>query len=370
MSLRPKRPPARRGSLPSWAFIVLLSLLIVSVLIWAGYTRGPGISGFGESVVRTETTHFTGKNKVGGVDLAVQTQNPRKVWDWIGLIGISAVIGAVGVYYTYRERKAQETAENQRAQDEALGAYLDQMSNLMIDKKLRHQPEGADQWRLAQARTIAVLLGLDKDRKRRALKLLYELGLIQKGNTPHINLKNAGLDKADLSEITLHDACLAGADLRMSDLRGADLKGTDLSGADLRGADLSKACLAGADTSLRGANLLPYKRDPTELSGHNINGAELGWINLRVANLGGADLSHADLNGVHLGNAYLKDAKLRGTNLIAADLRRTNLKGADLNDADLSGANLSGATGITTEELQNETRSLRGATMPDGKKHA
>lgn len=370
MSLRPRKPPARGGSIPSWAVIVLLSLLIVGVLIWAGYTRGPHISGFGESVVTTETTHFTAKNEIDTVDRTVQTQNPRKVWDWIGLIGISAVIGAVGVYYTQKEKRAQETAENQRAQDEALGAYLDQMSNLMIDRKLRHQPEGADQWRLAQARTIAVLLGLDKDRKRRALKLLYEMGLIQKGKKPHINLKNAGLDKADLSEITLHDACLAGADLRMTDLRGADLKGTDLSGADLRGVDLSNACLAGADTSLRGANLLPYKRNPTELSGHNMNGAELGRINLRVANLGGADLSYADLNGVHLGNAYLKDASLRGTNLIAADLRRTNLKGADLHDADLSGADLSGATGVTAESLEREARSLRDATMPDGKKHA
>lgn len=222
LASRPGRPPARGELLLPRVMIIILMMIIIGLLIFIGYTRGPDISGFGASVITTQTTHYNDQNELTGHDRTIQTQNPRKVWDWIGLIGISAVIGAVGVYYTHRERKAQEAAENQRAQDEALNAYLDQMSNLIIERKLRHKDEGSDERKLAQARTIAVLLGLDKDRKRRALKLLYELGLVVKtNNEPILHLKNAGLDRANLSEIILHRTCLSGADLRLTDLRGA-----------------------------------------------------------------------------------------------------------------------------------------------------
>ena len=349
--------------------IILLILIIIGLLIFIGYTRGPHISGFGPSEITTTTTHFNDQDKVTGVDRAVQTQNPRRVWDWIGLIGISAVIGAVGVYYTYRERKAQEVAENQRAQDEALSDYLDQMSNLIIDHDLRRKGEGSDEWKLAQARTIAVLLGLDKDRKRRILKLLYELGLVSKNARPSLHLKNAGLDRADLSEITLHDARLSGADLRLTDLRGADLASSDLSEADLRGADLSYACLGGAGTSLKGANLLPFKRNPAMFSEHNLNGAAPGRINWRATNLQGADLREADLSDSHLAGAHLRDAKLSGTNLSGADLRGANVKGADLTDSNLDGANLEGARGISGKVLERTALSLKGAVMPGGEKH-
>jgi hypothetical protein len=38
-------------------------------------------------------------------------------------------------------------------------------------------------------------------------------------------------------------------------------------------------------------------------------------------------------------------------------------------DADLSGANLEGVEGVTTEELEEQTESLKDATMPDGSEH-
>jgi uncharacterized protein YjbI with pentapeptide repeats len=55
--------------------------------------------------------------------------------------------------------------------------------------------------------------------------------------------------------------------------------------------------------------------------------------------------------------------------LVETDLSGTNLSGADLSGADLSGADLSGAAGITNEELEQQSKSLEGAIMPDGSKH-
>ena len=108
-------------------------------------------------------------------------------------------------------------------------------------------------------------------------------------------------------------ADLSGVDLEYADLDGADLRDANLSGADLRGADLRSANLWYAD--LRGADL----RDAS------LGCADLGYADLGGANLSGADLEYADL----------KDADLRGANLGHA-----NLYGADLGGADLGGANL------------------------------
>jgi hypothetical protein len=38
-------------------------------------------------------------------------------------------------------------------------------------------------------------------------------------------------------------------------------------------------------------------------------------------------------------------------------------------EADLSGASLKGAEEVTTEELEEQTESLKDATMPDGSGH-
>jgi pentapeptide repeat protein len=268
-------------------------------------------------------------------------------WEWVGVLIIPVVLAAVGALFTNAQIRREESATNQRAQDEALRQYLDQMSDLMIDQRLRRQPENSDACLLAQARTTAVLLELDTERKRRPLKLVYRLRLIDR-DKPLLSLKNAALDNANLSEMTLSGACLKGFDLRKANLRGADLSGADLSGADLRGADLSNADLGGA--RLAGANLLPYdEQDPTELNGPNLsNGVNLNDIDLSSDHLRPTRLDHASLKWANLEGAYLK--------------------GIDLNDADLRGAYLWKAVGITNEELNQQARSLEEAVMPDGSK--
>jgi uncharacterized protein YjbI with pentapeptide repeats len=120
-------------------------------------------------------------------------------------------------------------------------------------------------------------------------------------------------------------------------LRGADLRGANLQRADLRGANLQEANLQRAD--LRGANL-------------------------QEANLQRADLQEADLRGANLQRADLQEADLYRTKLQGAKLQGASLYRAKLQEADLLEANLYRAR-ITPEQLA-DTRSLQGATMPDG----
>ena len=316
-----------------WTTVMVAVVVTLGILIYVGY--GLQWTGFGPT--------RTNEN----------VQPSKTLWEWLGLLVVPMILAAGGFLINRMQkqhedqiqqqrkdhedqieraqREREEAVTIQRAQDEALRDYLDQMSDLMVDREMRNKPEAPDLRRLAQARTLAILLGLDRDRKRLPLKLIYELSLIMK-EEPILNLKNAGLDTADLSEITLHDACLREADLRLANLTGADLKGSDLGGADLRGANLSGANLS--DTLLAGANLLPYdESQPAKLNAPDLSN--------------GADPSDIDPSNDHL--------------------TPTDLRGADLSNADLSGAYLTG-TKVSNEQL-DRCKSLEGATMPDGQKY-
>src|SRR5215203_2833372 len=221
-----------------------------------------------------------------------------------------------------RAEAERELAE-QRAQDEALQAYLDQMSHLILDRQLLEVEQG-DPVRepgdpvhtLAQARTSTAILRLDAEHNESATHFLITSGLsVRSKDSPRL---------------------LRGSTLSHAKLSGAHLANADLGDADLSGADLSNALLDNADL---------------------------------VADLSNADLSGASLLGADLRDANLLGADLRDANLIGADLSRADLSEANLNGADLENANLSGADGITNAELEQQTVSLEGADMPNGQKY-
>src|SRR5215212_2560723 len=314
-------------------FLTLVVLLIFVLFLLAGYTV-----------------------------LAPYTEFPKhKLWDWMGLGIVSVAIFLVGLLFSRRQREQQEAATREHEQDAALAAYLDQMSDLMIDQQLgKDRKDNLEEHvrKVAEARTITVLLELDSEHKRRPLKLVYELGLI---NTPHpvLNLKNVGLDEADLSELTLRDACLEGADLRRANLHGADLEGSNLSQADLRGADLRGADLSGAN--LTDANFLPYdENNPTAWNKHNLE---------KRNTLNNGASFYRERFGSSVRKALKAPKALKGTNLSGATLREAQFCNAWLQGVDLSSADLKGAEGISNEELEQQALSLKGATMPNGQKY-
>jgi uncharacterized protein YjbI with pentapeptide repeats len=255
------------------------------------------------------------------------------LWNWVKLLivpGTLALITIVGGAWFTRER----------ARDTALQAYLAEMSELLIDKRIhREYARYADARVTARARTLAVLNQLDGKRKRTVLLFLREARLINRQQHVRegrriyasiIGLRNADLSNACLRGIQListdrmEAVSLEGAILRGADLRCADLERADLRGADLRNADLRDACLRGVDADGSGETKRP-------------------------ADLRGADLRDADLG---VSEKTKKFSNLSGTKLSGA-----NLQGANLTDAK-----------VANEQLQ-VAKSLQGVTMPDGTVH-
>jgi uncharacterized protein YjbI with pentapeptide repeats len=180
-----------------------------------------------------------------------EIQPKKTLWDWLQLFIVPLVLAAIGLWFAAQQDARQQQIEEsrarsdrqieeQRAQDAALQAYLDQMSQLMLEGDLRSSEEGSEVRTLARARTRTVLARLDDHRKGSVVQFLYEASLINKEH-PIVSLSGVGLRGADLSQLDLSEANLSGAVLRDADLSEAYLIETDLGDADLHDADLHDA---------------------------------------------------------------------------------------------------------------------------------
>jgi ABC-type multidrug transport system fused ATPase/permease subunit len=165
-----------------------------------------------------------------------------------GAVGSVSALAAVGNLYISRrnlqqqqdnefQRRAQEfeteaarrkrelEVENQRAQDAALQAYLDQMSQLLTDKdRPLHRAQSGDSLSaLARVRTLTVLARLDSSRKGSVVQFLYESALIPRDRGV-VDLTGADLTRADLGKVSLGRADLSGAILSEADMSEAVLE--------------------------------------------------------------------------------------------------------------------------------------------------
>jgi uncharacterized protein YjbI with pentapeptide repeats len=245
-----------------------------------------------------------------------------------GVVGSLSALAAVGnLYFSRRNLQQQRELELQRAQEDALPRYLDQMVQLLNDKDrpLRQAKGGDEMSILARVRTLTVLPRLDGSRKASVVQFLYESGLIYKERTL---LNEANLLERQHNIVSLKQADVSEANLRMARLHRADLSFTNLRKANLSYTDLAEADLGW--TNLEEANLIS---------------AFLMGANLEYANLSAANLSLALLSDTYLNSAYLGGANLSGANLSWTDLKETR--------------------GWTQEQLA-AAKSLEGATMPDG----
>jgi uncharacterized protein YjbI with pentapeptide repeats len=262
------------------------------------------------------------------------------VRDWLDLLVVPLALVVIGFLFSVQQDARQQRIEDQRAeaerelaeqraQDEALQAYLDQMSQLMLDRKLLEAEEGDPVHTLAQARTSTAILRLDAKHNESVIRFLTNSGLAQSNSALG---QRSETSPRLLRRIALSDASLSNANLYQADLSDADLRGANLSGAYLGKADLSYADLKGADLS------------------------DAGFI---FADLSDTDLKGANLSGAYLGKADLSDANLRGANLRGANLRGAQVMFLEGFDADAS----------PLEVLKQQTGFLTGATMPNGQKY-
>src|SRR5215208_5262599 len=148
------------------------------------------------------------------------------------------------------ERRTQEarSIEAARADEAALQNYFEKVGTLLIEQPLLQASPGDNLSTVVRAQTLAVLEGLEPERKRILILFLYESGLILK-DKPVVILALANLAEADLQRVNLRGADLSGADISNANLIGADLSGGILMGAILREAVLRTANLSKADLS-------------------------------------------------------------------------------------------------------------------------
>src|SRR5215217_4248892 len=112
------------------------------------------------------------------------------------------------------DRRNQESRdlEAQRAHEAALQNYFEQVGTLLIDQPLHRASPGDNLSTVVRVHTLAVLEGLDPDRKRILLQFLYESRLLHR-DKPVVSLVSADLSGANLVDAILREADLRGANL-------------------------------------------------------------------------------------------------------------------------------------------------------------
>src|SRR5829696_6266139 len=119
----------------------------------------------------------------------------KTLWDWMDLLIVPIVLTIGGYLFTRSENRATQAVAERRAQDEALQAYLDNMSEMLTPSNVQpslYDESPPDSLRtVARARTLTVLSRLDADRKARVVQFSYEADLITQ---PHPVLKLNGAD--------------------------------------------------------------------------------------------------------------------------------------------------------------------------------
>jgi uncharacterized protein YjbI with pentapeptide repeats len=386
---------ARDVQPPSWTrriiLIVVVSgvLAVLAALAWPTIEKPLGLaavslSRFWVAIIVAATFSIT--------CFLIYFVAKKSLWDFLDLLIVPLALAIIGLGFAAQQQARQTQFEEQRAQNAALQAYLDQMNPLILEKHLLDSEEGDTVFTLAKARTTTVLAQLDGEHNKAVTRFLFESGLLR---------EPALLAKADLEDAKLHKAVLQNATLAGTNLKGANLtdavllkadfyaekkvgKSTQELPADLTKADLSRAPLQGADLSqchLNEATLTDATLQSADLSSADLHRADLSHAALQSADLSIAESTPnlqdkpfwvlkklgTNLTDANLSHAALQHANLSGAVLTNADLTNTDLTNTNLTNAYLSDADLSEARGWTKEQLIY-TVSLEGATMPDGQR--
>jgi uncharacterized protein YjbI with pentapeptide repeats len=273
------------------------------------------------------------------------------IWKWTGIVekkgwdifqlavttSIPLLLFFGAQYFSTKTNEQQKQAATDKAQQETLVKYLDQMFEAIKTDNLLSNKLENKAFIIAQIRTITTLQSLNPDKQRAIIQFLRTADLLNPTASSRIYAANKK-HKTD-SHGLFYKALMPAINLNSIDLGGADLRGANLIDANLNGANLSG----------------------TYLNGANLSGADLNGADLFDANLSGAHLFDANLNNASLNDADLNRANLFGADLRGATLNSANLNSADLNNANLNNADLTGMRNFSPEEIKL-ARNWRTAT--------
>lgn len=163
-----------------------------------------------------------------------------------------------------------------------------------------------------------------------------------------LSLVNSRIDTLSIINICKH-VIFRSSYLPEADLEGANLGGVDLGGSQLREAKLFGANFHNAD--LNSANLHKTFLGGANLSKANFSRAKLAYSALDEVNLSGANMLDAKFHWISLRDANLSRANLNGSYFSNVDLREANLHEAYLVDVDLRHSDLRGAKHLEIAQL-------------------
>ena len=256
------------GARRLWVTIGVLVLVGLIGLIFAGYWFNWDWTGFNEHIGPR----------------VPQYQPTKTLWDWLQLLLIPLVLAVAALLFNRATTRTEQTIALDKQREDLLQAYLDRMSELLLEKKLATSPS-EEASNVARVRTITLLFQLDARRIGYVFAFLREAGLMSAySDSSIVSLSQANLNKIDLSQANLSEANLSEANLGQANLGNAYLFGADLSGADFRQADFRQA---------------------------DLNNTNLRQADLRQADLSEADLSEADLSEANLIRTIVTEAQLK-----------------------------------------------------------
>lgn len=331
--------------------LVGLFVMALAIVVWLGYRRSWDWTGLPARPIAN----------------AAAGQPAKTLWDWLQLLVVPLVL-AVAVFalsHAQATRSDERDATRERgearsaadhAREETLRNYLEQMTDLVLQHKLRESPppnrRATDVQALARTLTLTALRRLDGERKALVLQFLWEAGLITQSHrwtesrsgdisVRQVQYPRVSLDGSDLRGVTMRErhlapddapteatlvtdpatgisrqsrtgADLSGADLRKADFRSANLGNAWFENVDLRNADLSEAVLGGtsfASSCLDGSIFRSAKLAADDFTPR----VSFAFVEGRNVDFSDAALDGADFSQSLLTNVAMDGASIRGT---------------------------------------------------------
>lgn len=278
----------------------------------------------------------------------------RTAWDWLQLLIVPFVLALAAFGLNLAQSDRDRRAADDRAREDTLRTYIQQMSDLITDHGLRTKPRvqrlddpPTSAQVLARTLTLAALRQLDPVRRGLVVQFLAESDLIMVSPKPTRNpeVPKVILARADLrgvvmprlrGRVDLPDerpadlpeeppprlsgrrvAVFELADLRDADFHGLFLDGAIFNSADLRGANFTDAFINGADFSLAclsGARFINARA-----------GTKSAVVPSRPARFYGTEGQGVDFTGADLTDVDLSSSQLTQVKIVGADGRRANI---------------------------------------------
>jgi hypothetical protein len=217
-----ERPPSwwQKPSKPLIAVAITIVVVGVLALVFFGYLLRLDWTGFNSG-----TSQITIRSASKGNYIATVSQPGKLLWDWLQLLIVPLALALIALAFQLANSRTERQLAKQRYEqdqqialdkqrEDLLQAYLDRMSELLLNEQLRTSAVDAEVRNVARVRTITLLFQLDARRIGYVFSFLRETGLMSTtSNGSLVSLEHAGLRSMQWGRATLYQA-----DLRLTNL--------------------------------------------------------------------------------------------------------------------------------------------------------